>query len=193
MLQQKHILTQLESRLSFGPAISLCNEPPALCGHITLYHQRGFSFTYCTQRVEFSKIGNRANAQGKYNTISASTVARHLWSRENIWSTVPFFCECRNHFMQVKWYVCSFLQGGESLPVKWRVNPSWISAFLSFPTPTPSISSIYIVLCHFSEHQCALTCFGYTPLANLQTKIECGITILLCHSISKSEMCHSSV
>ena len=87
----------------FDPAISLCNEPPMLRHRTTLHHRRGFSLL-AHSKWKFSKIWNGANAQGKYNTISTSTVARHLWSRQNTKNAVLFFSACRNHFMQVKWY-----------------------------------------------------------------------------------------
>lgn len=78
-----HIPTFLRSGLSFASAISLCNEAPTLCHRTT--SEKRFSHT---QWAEFlkkvrGKKWNGANAQGKYNTISTSTVARRLWSQQN--------------------------------------------------------------------------------------------------------------
>lgn len=110
------------------------------CFAITPHFTTGVDFLSHTQLVEFSKMWNGANARGKYNTISTSTVAGHLWGRQNTkrYSPVFFFfsCACRNHFMQVKW--CSmFLLSCKVVrvfPVKWRVNASWVSALLCFLT-----------------------------------------------------------
>lgn len=136
MRQQLHIPTQMRSRLSFSPAISLCNEPPMLCHHITLQHQREFSLTYTMSGI-VKKIWNGANAQGKYNTISTSTVARHLWSQQNTKSTVLFFCPC-NHFMQVKWY-SMFILSCKVVRVC-LLNEGWIQPgyILSFSTTASS-------------------------------------------------------
>lgn len=201
MRQQQHIPTQLESRLSLGPAISLCNEPPMQCHHTTHFTTIE-DFLSHTQRVEFSKMWNGANAQGKYNTISTSTVARHLWSRQNTKNTVIFFCACRNHFMQVKWY-SMFILSCKVVRVC-LLNEGWIHPGyrLSSPFslhPSPTIPPLH----HFIHPHCAVPLqwtSGCTELFwlypsckfTLVDKIECGIAILLCSSISKPEMCWGS-
>lgn len=74
-------------------------------------HQQGVFRTHTMwnlKKKKKEKTGekkwNRANAQGKYNTISTSTVARRSWSQQNTENTLPCFSAHRNPFMQVKWY-----------------------------------------------------------------------------------------
>lgn len=99
--QQLHIATFLRSELSFASTISMCNEAPMLCHHAT--SKECFTHTQCGKKKKNrGKKRNRANAQGKYNTISTSTVARRSWSQQNTKNTLPCFCAHRNPFMQVK-------------------------------------------------------------------------------------------
>lgn len=127
------------------------------CYAITPHFTTSEDFASHTQQVEFSKMWNGANAQGKYNTISTSTVARHLWSQQNTKNTVLFFCPCRNHFMQVKWY-SMFILSCKVVRVC-LLNEGWIhpgyllsSPFPLHPPPTtsslpPSISFHPSTLC----------------------------------------------
>lgn len=160
------------------------------CYAIILHFTTSEDFLSHTQRVKFWKMWNGANAQGKYNTISTSTVARHLWSRQNTKNTVLVFCACRNHFMQVKLY-SMFILSCKVVRVC-LLNEGWIHPGyqLSSPFPAPSI--------HPSTLCCA-TSVNTTvhsvvwAISFLQIHFSrlnwMWITIMLCSSISKPKMC----
>lgn len=175
----KLLVTEIESphlRGTLWGCVSSCMLPPSWnpgCHLARLFHcamnHRCYAITPhfttsedCfshTQQVEFSKMWNGANAQGKYNTISTSTVARHLWSRQNTENTVPVFCTCRNHFMQVKWY-SMFILSCKVVRVC-QLNEGWIHPGyrLSSPTaPFPNCRATHPGLTPPSFHPSTLYC-----------------------------------
>lgn len=161
------------------------------CYAITPHFTTSEDFVSHTQQVEFSKMWNGANAQGKYNTISTSTVARHLWSQQNTKNTVLFFCPCRNHFMQVKWY-SMFILSCKVVRVC-LLNEGWIHPgyLLSSPFPLhpPPTTPPPLPPYHFIHPHCVVPLQWTSVCAELfllypsckftlVNNSECGITIL---------------
>lgn len=157
MRQQLHVPTQLESRaVSLAPLFhcAMNHQCYAIAPHLTT--DKDFLSSQTASGIS-PKIWNGANAQGKYNTISTSTVARHLWSRQNTKNIVLFFSACRNHFMQVKWYsmfilsckvvrVC-LLNEGWIHPGCWLGSPLTTTPFSNCPPHHPPLSFHPSTLC----------------------------------------------
>lgn len=123
-------------------------------------------FSHIHSKWSSQKKWNGANAQGKYNTISTSTVSRYLWKQLHTKKADLFFsvhggiASCKSNDIVL------------ILPVKWRVNTSLISALLFFfhcsslrlcLLPLSIISSIHILLCHSSEYHRAPSCWISLP------------------------------
>lgn len=152
-----------------------------------------------TPQVEFSKKWNGANAQGKCNTVSTSTVSRYLWKQLNTKKADLFFsvhggiASCKSNDI-VLMLPCKVV----SLTVKWRVNTSLISAVLFLfhcsslqlcLLPLSIISSIHILLCHSSEYHRAQSC--RLSLANplRQTKAMWDYPVLWSYFIKRQNTC----
>lgn len=111
----------------------------AVPSHHTSPLARIFSHTHSERSSQ--KMWNGANAQGKYNTISTSTVSRYLWKQLNTKKSRPlffFFASCKSNDISKVVRVCLLNEGWMHL--WYLLSFSFSIAPLSNCVSSPSVS-----------------------------------------------------